>query len=108
MADRKDVLLVQIVHAFTQGFNGTEISDDVAGWFHGRYAGWIDKPKTNPKANGTRPLDVWDAQGKNFFAKFKEIGEQVADAGETTVESLDKIADAVERAADCPWCPIQP
>jgi hypothetical protein len=106
MADRKDVLLVQIVHAFSQGFHNTEISDDVAGWLHGRYAGWIDKPKTNPEAKGTSPMDVWDVRGTKFLAKFKEIGEGVAGAGATTADALDKVAETVEGGSDCPWCPI--
>jgi hypothetical protein len=105
MADRKDVLLVQIVHAFTQGLNGAEISDEVAGWFHGRYAGWIDKPATNPEAKGTSPLDVWDVQGKNFLAKFREIG-QAASGGSMTAATLQGVAEDIERASDCPWCPI--
>ncbi len=107
MADRKDVLLVQIVHAFTQGFNGTEISDDVAGWFHGRYYDWIDTKKAHPDANGTSPLDVWDTQGKKFLGKFREIGQAVS-GGTMTAAMLQGAAETIEKASDCPWCPIQP
>jgi hypothetical protein len=106
MADKKDVLLVQIVHAFAQGLNSAEIGDDVAGWFHDRYAGWLDKPATNPLAKGTSPLDVWETEGKNFLAKFREIGQQVAGGGATVADTLDKAAEAVEGVSDCPWCPI--
>jgi hypothetical protein len=107
MAEKKDVLLVKIVHAFTQGMNGAGISDGVAEWFHDRYAGWIEKPKTNPQAGGTSPLDVWDAQEKKFLAKFQEIGEQVAGGAAATKDVLDRVAETIERASDCPWCPIQ-
>jgi hypothetical protein len=106
MADKKDVLLVQIVHAFAQGLNSAEIGDDVAGWFHERYAGWIVAPATNPEAKGTSPLDVWDEQGKKFLAKFRDIGQQVADGGATAKDALEKAAAAVEGISDCPWCPI--
>ena len=106
MASKKDVLLVQIVHAFAQGLDSAEIGDDVAGWFHDRYAAWIDKPAINPEAKGTSPLDVWDVQGKKFLAKFRDVGQQVAGGGGTAIDALDKAAEAVEGISDCPWCPI--
>lgn len=108
MANRKDVLLIQIVSAFAEGCGGAEIEDDAADWFHTRYYGWIDTPKTNPEAAGRRPQDVWGSVGKDFLQRFREIGQKAAGGGgSVTAQALQDSALAIEQTNECPWCPVQ-
>jgi hypothetical protein len=108
MASRKDVLLVQIVCALTQGCGAVAIEDDAADWFHSRYYDWIDTPKMNAKAGGKKPQDVWATEGKAFLGHFTAMGKEAASGATTvTMEALSKSALAIEAKNECPWCPNQ-
>jgi len=105
MADRKDVLMTQVISAFAKGCNGAEIADEAADWFHDRYYRWLD----SVKSTGERPMDVWPGHGKLFMEKFRQIGEQAAAGGGTvTADSLTAAATSIETDSECPYCPIKP
>jgi hypothetical protein len=109
MATRKDVLLVQIVSAFVKGSGGKEMEDDAADWFHTRYYEWIDKPKTNSKAAGRTPQDVWASEGGGFLKCFQEIGKLAAAGGSPIPQKqMEESAMTVERQNECPWCADKP
>ena len=107
MATRKDVLLLQIFHAFSQGCGGADLEDAAAEWFHQHYYDWIDTPRKDPRAGGKSPLDAWDDASKDVLFRLRQIGEQAASGGGTvTGDALQKSAADVEGVCDCPWCPI--
>jgi hypothetical protein len=109
MTTRKDVLLLQIMHAFSQGCGGADLEDAAAEWFHQHYYDWIDRPRKDPKAGGQSPMTGWAAASKDVAAKIQEIGRQAAAAsggGPVTIAALQKSAADVEGGSDCPWCPI--
>jgi len=107
---KKNALIVQAILAFAQGCGGAEIDPDAWDWFFERYYPWIDKKKTNPRANGTSPQEVWDEHGKDFLGRFQLIGERAKAKGSPIqAKTLEGEALAVEKASesDCPWCPLQ-
>jgi hypothetical protein len=104
----KNALIVKTVFALAQGCGGTEITEEAADWFHGRYYEWIDKPKKDPRANGQSPQEAWDKEGKAFLGHFRRIGENAAGASKGEVierETLERHARDYEKSLDCPWCP---
>jgi hypothetical protein len=106
MASRQEVLWFQVVSALAQGSGGAGIEDAAAEWFHERYFPWITRPKTNDRAAGRRPQDVWDSMGPDFLGKFREIGQKAAGvAGMIQMRQLEQAAADVERTSDCPFCP---
>jgi hypothetical protein len=107
----KNALIVQTIRAFVQGCGSAEIDDAACDWFFERYYPWIDEKKTNPRANGTSPQDVWDQQGTDFLGRFRQIGANAAAKGSPIqAQTLTDEALAVEQSSesDCPWCPLQP
>jgi len=110
MPSKKESLMVQAVFALAQGSRGVEIDAAACKWFHERYFDWIDKPKTNPKAKGKAPQDVWTKQ--DFLGRFKLIGKgassKVAKGSKIGVKALRESALAVEQQSACPWCPDEP
>jgi len=106
MPSKKEHLMVQAVFALSQGCGGADIDSAACKWFHERYFGWIDKPKTNLKAKGRAPQDVWTRHGKDFLERFRRIGRGAAAKGKPIgVKALRESALAVEQQSDCPWCP---
>jgi hypothetical protein len=106
--NKKNALMVEAVVAFAQGCGGAEISQDACAWFSQEYYGWIDKQKSNEKATGRSPQDVWDTEGKNFAGRFQEIGKRAAAAsggGTIKAETLKEEAKKLYQELDCPWCP---
>jgi hypothetical protein len=109
MTTRKDVLLLQIMHAFSQGCGGADIEDAATEWFHQHYYDWIDTPRKDPRAAGHSLMTGWGTAGKDVLAKIQEIGRKAASAsagGPVTSDAVQKSAAEVEGGADCPWCPI--
>jgi hypothetical protein len=109
MTTRKDVLLLQIMHAFSQGCGGADLEDAAAEWFHQHYYDWIATPRKDPKAGGQSPMTGWGTAAKDVVAKIQEIGRRAASAsggGPVTRAALQKSAADVEGGSDCPWCPI--
>lgn len=104
---KKDTLMTQVIFALAQGCGGAELEDAACEWFHERYYPWIDKKKTNPKAHGRSPQDVWDTEGPAFLDHFKEIGRRAASGGgPIKTEALASSATSLESSLECPWCPI--
>jgi len=104
---RKDMVLLQIMHAFSQGCGGADLEDAAAEWFHQHYYDWIDTPRKDPRAAGQSLQDAWDTEAKGLLAKFREIGQKAAATGATvTSDALLQSATEVEGGSDCPWCPI--
>lgn len=104
----KNALMVQMAIALGQGCGSAKVSDEACSWFHKQYYDWIDTPKTNEKAGGKKPIDVWDKEGESFFGHFREMGKRAAgESGSEPVsaKTLETHALAVERENDCPWCP---
>lgn len=108
MATRKDVLMTHVVSALARGCGTTEVSDDAASWFYDRYYRWLDTPKTNPRAGGRTPEEVWEENKADFLGRFQQIGEKAAADGPIGQTAMSDSALAVENSSDCPWCPIQP
>jgi hypothetical protein len=107
MPSKKDTLMTQAIFALAQGCGGAQMEDAACEWFYERYYPWIDKKKTNPKAAGKSPQDVWDKEGPAFLDHFKEIGRRAASGGGTIqAETLSKSATSLESELECPWCPI--
>jgi hypothetical protein len=109
MTTRKDVVLLQIMHAFSQGCGGVDLEDDAAEWFHKHYYDWIDTPRKDPRAKGQSLQDAWASEVKGLLPKIQEIGRKAAAAaagGPVTADALQKSAAEVEGGSDCPWCPI--
>jgi hypothetical protein len=104
MSNTKEALMVQAVFALSQGCGDSEISQDACEWFVEHYHPWVD----TPKQNGQTPQQVWETEGRAFLGKFKEIGRLACDGSVVSQESLSKAADTVERASECPFCPIKP
>lgn len=110
MSSKKDTLMTQVIFALAQGCGGAQIEDAACERFHERYYPWIDKKKTNPRAHGRSPQDVWDSEGPAFLGHFRDIGQRAAatDGGTIKAETLMASADAVEQPLECPWCSLKP
>ena len=105
MPSKKEALMVQAVFAFAQGCGNVGIDETASESFHNRYFPWIDKEK---KSTGKSPQEVWDTYGKDFMARFQEIGKRAASGGKTIDgATLEKSALSVEQESDCPYCPIK-
>jgi hypothetical protein len=104
MSNTKEALMVQAVFALSQGCGDSTIDKDACDWFVEHYNPWVDKPKQN----GRTPQEVWEEYGDAFLEKFKEIGRLACNGSVVTREALSKAADTVERASECPFCPIKP
>lgn len=102
------MVLLQIMHAFSQGCGGVDLEDAAAEWFHQHYYDWIDTPRKDPRALGKSLQDAWGGEAKGLLDKFREIGQKAAAAAGATVTSdaLQQSAAEVEGGSDCPWCPI--
>lgn len=108
MADKKDMLMMQVVLAFGQGCGATEVDEKACAWFYDRYYPWVTKKKKATPVSS--PEDVWGTEGKNFLARFKKIGQKAAAGGGPITEATLKTAsqEVEEEPAPCPWCPTKP